>query len=115
MNKFGLMDEGETAAPETTMAEKLAQFAPVRPRPVIDLAASDAAAAAHGFTSRESGPAAPVAPLQRRRRAIPAEPTRHLAIRLTASGYARFVAYADRHKLTYHDALAQLLDQCGEM
>ena len=116
MNKFGLLDEEEpVSALPATMSEKLAQFPRVTPRPAIDLAAADAAAARHGFTSRElPEPVAPEPPHTRRRRAIPAEPTRHLAIRLTASAYARFVAYADRHQLTYHDALGQLLDDCGE-
>ena len=115
MNKFGLLDEEEAVPVVATMAEKLAQFPRVTPRPAIDLAAADAAAARHGFTSRESPePQVPEPAHTRRRRAIPAEPTRHLAIRLTASAYARFVAYADRHQLTYHDALGQLLDDCGE-
>lgn len=118
MNKFGLLEEEESLpAGPATMAEKLAQFPRVTPRPAIDLAAADAAAARHGFTSRElpdDGIGTATAPHMRRRRAVPAEPTRHLAIRLTANAYARFVAYADRHQLTYHDALAQLLDDCGE-
>lgn len=118
MNKFGLLDDEEPVQPApATMAEKLAQFPRVTPRPAIDLAAADAAAARHGFTSRELPELVPEpapAPHTRRRRAVPAEPTRHLAIRLTASAYARFVAYADRHQLTYHDALSQLLDDCGE-
>jgi len=68
----------------------------------------DAAAAAHGFVSREQTVNRP-----RRRRIAVAEPTRHLAIRLPESQYNRFVLYADRLKLTYHDALRQLLDQVG--
>ena len=40
-----------------------------------------------------------------------ARPTRHLAIRLSASAYNRFVAYADHHKLTYHEALIRLMDE----
>jgi hypothetical protein len=107
MSKFGLMDEEEPS-----LTDRLATFSPVRPRASVDLAAIDAAAAAHGFTSREAGVAAH--PAGRRRRAIPSEPTRHLAIRLTASGYDRFVAYADRQRLTYHEALLELLDRAGE-
>lgn len=110
MSKFGLLDDDE---PEESLTDRLALFQPVRPRALGDVAAMDAAAAEHGFVSREApAPAPPSAarPLVRRRRAVPAEPTRHLAIRLTASAYDRFVAYADRHQLTYHDALSQLLD-----
>ena len=115
MSKFGLMDEEEADGPAETLSDRLAMFQPVRPKAIGDVAAMDAAAAEHGFVSREAAPAVlPARPLGRRRRAVPAEPTRHLAIRLTASAYDRFVAYADRHQLTYHDALSQLLDDCGE-
>ncbi len=114
MSKFGLMDEEEAEEPQGTLTDRLAMFQPVRPKAIGDVAAMDAAAAEHGFISREAPPPAPARPVGRRRRAVPAEPTRHLAIRLTASAYDRFVAYADRHQLTYHDALGQLLDDCGE-
>jgi len=107
INKFGLLDDEEDVTPP--LADRLAAFPVVSPRPAVDLAAVDAAAASHGFVSREAAPL-PVQPPARRRRAIPSEPTRHLAIRLTASAYDRFVAYADRYKLTYHDALVQLMD-----
>ncbi|ADW71239.1 hypothetical protein [Granulicella tundricola] len=117
MNKFGLLDEEDDAQPtqqtaQASLTDRLAAFPAVTPRPRVDLAAVDAAGAAHGFVSRE---ASPYQPLQqgRRRRAIPSEPTRHLAIRLTASAYDRFVAYADLHKLTYHDALTRLMDESG--
>lgn len=116
MNKFGLIDDSQepldTPSSTALLSEKLATFPLAAPKHRIDVAAMDAAAAAHGFISRE----VPNIPIQapsaagRRRRIVPIEPTRHLAIRLTASQYDRFVAYADRHKLTYHDALAQLMD-----
>jgi len=112
MNKFGLLDD-DNASQSSTLLDKIAQFPPVRPRSTVDLAAFDAAAAPHGFVSREAPPSTQPAPVARRRRAIPSEPTRHLAIRLTESSYARFVAYADRQKLTYHDALASLMDSAG--
>lgn len=112
MNKFGLLEEEEPA--EKSISERLSSFRAVRPRATVDLPAIDAAAAPHGFVSRE----APIVPVEsraqgRRRRAIPSEPTRHLAIRLPASGYDRFVAYADNKRLTYHDALLELLDAVG--
>lgn len=164
MSKFGLMDgepeqnEQDTAPTQPSLSDRLARFGAVAPRPQVDLAAADAAAAQHGFVSREAPP--PVAqqpyagyvapgyqggagygqpaqgypapgydgagyPVQgyppqsqfgapsrmRRRRNMPMEPTRHLAIRLTASQYDRFVAYADLHRLTYHEALVQLMDE----
>ena len=120
MNKFGLLDdedaEENVPEPAATFSEKLASFPSAAPKHRIDVAAMDAAAAPHGFVSREAR-VVPV-PFQvapsRRRRLTPAEPTRHLAIRLTASQYDRFVAYADRHKLTYHDALGRLLDHTSD-
>ena len=120
MNKFGLLDDSEPETLDLSMPERLATFRNVQPRQPVDIAAMDAAAASHGFVSRESEPTpvpnAPVyaAPAGRRRRAIPSEPTRHLAIRLTTSGYNRFVAYADREQLTYHDALIELMNKAGE-
>jgi hypothetical protein len=118
MNKFGLMsadDADDThAGSEQSLADRISSFPTVRPRLSPDLEAIDAAAAQHGFVSREA-----VQPLEaqttgRRRRAVPTEPTRHLAIRLPSSGYDRFVAYADKKRLTYHDALLSLLDDLGQ-
>ncbi len=105
-------EEKQTAASTQSISEKLASFPQVRPRPPLDLAAVDAAAAPHGFISREGVTPFPKGHLQRgrRRRATPPEATRHLAIRLVDKEYERFVAYADRHQLTYHDALSRLLD-----
>ena len=112
MSKFGLMDEDPAPQPEAPatapLSDRLTQFRKVERRPFVDIKAADAAAAVHGFVSREAIPAR-----MRRRRAPVMEPTRHLAIRLTESQYNRFVAYADRHKLTYHDALSHLLDETG--
>ena len=117
MNKFGLLDEEEAEATEAaSFSERLASFPPAAPKHRIDIAAMDAAAAPHGFVSREVSTAPPLSQLQqgRRRRLLSSEPTRHLAIRLTTTQYERFVAYADKHKLTYHDALARLLDSAGD-
>ncbi|SNT37106.1 hypothetical protein SAMN05421770_10980 [Granulicella rosea] len=75
------------------------------------LAEMDRVAQAAGFTSRENTPAAPP---PRRRRVVTAQPTRFLAVRAPESLYQRFVRYADKHQLTYHDAIAQLLDTAGE-
>lgn len=115
MNKFGLLDEDaavEEMTGQPSFSEKLASFPAAAPKHRIDIAAMDAAAAPHGFVSREVVTSTtPLTTQQsRRRRLSPVEPTRHLAIRLSTSQYDRFVAYADRHKLTYHDALGRLLD-----
>ena len=117
MNKFGLLDDESSALPQqrdTTISERIATFPPVRSRGPVDVAAIDAAAAPHGFVSREMSESAETRQAGRRRRAVPSEPTRHLAIRLNESAYERFVAYADRCKLTYHEALIRLLDSNGE-
>lgn len=117
MNKFGLVSDDEDLVQETnaSLSERLASFPAAAPKHRIDLAAMDAAAAPHGFVSRESASiAVPQVKLSRRRRINPVEPTRHLAIRLTETQYERFVAYADKYKLTYHDALASLLDKAVE-
>ena len=116
MNKFGLLsDDGDIPVDQDTLTDRLSSFPAVRPRVPIDIQAMDDAAAPHGFVSREAGPVQPAAPMMsRRRRSVPTEPTRHLAIRLVSSQYNRFVAYADRYELTYHDALKKLMDSVGE-
>ena len=115
MNKFGLLQGDDSESSDaSTLTDRLATFPPVRPRPSIDLADFDAAAAAHGFVSREAALPSEIPLTGRRRRAVPSEPTRHLAIRLTTTAYHRFVAYADRQRLTYHDALSRLMDAAGE-
>jgi hypothetical protein len=114
-SKFGLMDDADEINRESEGKIDLSGFAPVQKRSPIDLAEVDAAAAPHGFVSREAAPVATeTAAPGRRRRAVPAEPTRHLAVRMVVSQYDRFVVYADRHKLTYHDAIKKLLDAAGE-
>ena len=113
MSKFGLESDGSRGDDEARdLATRLAAFPPAAPRPRIDLPEVDAAAAAHGFISRESNPY-PTAAQGRRRRLGRIEPTRHLAIRLPVTLYERFVEFADDHQLTYHDALAKLLADSG--
>jgi hypothetical protein len=115
-SKFGLIDDADDAVARPEGKIDLSDFAPVQKRPPIDFAEVDAAAAPHGFVSREAGPVVKEASTThgRRRRAVPAEPTRHLAVRMVQSQYDRFVGYADRYKLTYHDAIMKLLDAAGE-
>ena len=117
MSKFGLLDDDDppaTPTPTATISDRIATFPPIRSRGAIDFAAIDAAAAPHGFVSRESSEVRDSRSAGRRRRAVPSEPTRHLAIRLNEGAYDRFVAYADRYKLTYHEALIRLLESVGE-
>ena len=114
-SKFGLIDDTDDAVEPSERKIDLSGFAPVQKRSPIDLAQVDAAAAPHGFVSREATPILPEAAMPgRRRRAVPAEPVRHLAVRMIQSQYDRFVGYADRYQLTYHDAIKKLLDAAGE-
>ena len=114
-SKFGLIDDSDDVVERSERKIDLSGFAPVQKRAPIDLAAVDAAAAPHGFVSREAVPfIAEAATRGRRRRAVPSEPTRHLAVRMVQSQYDRFVGYADRYSLTYHDAITRLLDGAGE-
>ena len=114
-SKFGLIDDPDDVVERSEGKIDLSGFAPVKKRSPIDLAEVDAAAAPHGFVSREAAPVfAEAASPGRRRRAVPSEPTRHLAVRMVQSQYDRSVGYADRYKLTYHDAITKLLDAVGE-
>ncbi len=124
-NKFGLVDDPDDPGLPNSDRIDLSGFPPVKKRLPIDLVEVDAAAAPHGFVSRESTPIpttmdAPssatmthiVQSYPRRRRVAP-EPARALAVRMTQADYERFVAYADRYQLTYHDAIKKLLDEVG--
>lgn len=103
MSKFGLdMENDAVEEAQSNLASKLANFPPSSPKTTIDLVAVDAAAAVHGFISREAGGG-------RRRRVVPSEPKRQLSIMLPESKFQRFVAYADKHRLTYEEALSRLL------
>ena len=135
MNKFGLDPvEPKPEQAEVAMSARLAAFPLAAPRQKLDISLLDAAgtgcfsfagpgndvsmffpagaAAPHGFISREAK-AAETVPASRRRRIGAPEPTRHLAVRLTMAQYDRFVAYADKHRVTYQDALDKLLSESG--
>lgn len=107
--KFGLVDEPDETPEQPTRMLDLSSFAPVSKRAPIDLARVDAAAASHGFVSREAP-----SPSPRRRRVATLAPARALAVRMLESEFRRFVAYADREELTYSDAIQKLLDLAGE-
>ena len=108
-SKFGLADEVDESPEPSQRKIDLSGFAPVSKRTPIDVARADAAAATHGFVSREA-PSPPV----RRRRVASMEPARALAVRMLESEFRRFVAYADREELTYSAAIQKLLDLAGE-
>lgn len=104
MSKFGLdLGPEPTAQPVADLASKLANFPPSSPKTGIDIKAADAAAAPLGFVSREATP-------RRRRRVVPSEPKRQLSILMPVSKYERFVAYADRHRMTYEEVISRFLE-----
>ena len=80
--------------------------APTRLHPEV----SDKLAQQHGFSSRE-----PVVPRfvggRRQPRGVQIEGTRQLSIRMPVSLYEDFVSFADKHKLTYNEAIRTLLDR----
>jgi hypothetical protein len=104
MSKFGLEMEPD-AAPRSDLADRLASFPPSVAKTAINLAEVDAAAASLGFTSREAG---------RKRRVVPSEPKRQLSIMMPVSKYNRFVAYADRHRLTYEETISRFLERATD-
>lgn len=65
----------------------------------------DAVAEKHGFVSRE--------PIQKITRRKEAEPSANLNIRPPVSTYNRFVAWAMENRLSYPEALKELMDRAG--
>lgn len=105
MSKFGFeAEEDSIGSPKSDLASKIANFPPSIPKTAIDLKEVDAAAEPHGFVSREVSS-------RGRRRVVPSEPKRQLSVMMPVSKYERFVAYADRHRLTYEEAISRFLDR----
>lgn len=104
----------EPESAEEPKAEKLRQLVtrvpvatpPTRLHPEI----SDKLAQQHGFSSRESSPSRFVG-IRRQPRGLQVEQTRQLSIRMPVSLYEDFVDFADRHKMTYNEAIRALLDR----
>ena len=106
-SKFGFIPEHEEKEDDLAL-----QFEPSPvSRPIHSIVESDRVAEAGGFASRERS--VPSEKL-RRRRTYREPATRGLALRMTEAQFARFLRYADRHELTYTDAVCQLLDLAGE-
>jgi hypothetical protein len=108
MGNFGLeelaRDKPSASSTAPDLSTRLANFKPNAPRR-IDTAIVDAAAAPHGFISREQA-------LPKRRRVAPREPRpNNMGIRLSDGEKARFIAFADKHKSqNYSEAIVKLLD-----
>ena len=80
--------------------------APTRLHPEV----SDKLAEQRGFSSREPVTARFVGG-RRQPRGVQVEETRQLSIRMPVSLYEDFVSFADKHKLTYNEAIRALLDR----
>lgn len=86
--------------------KKLAGIKPdAEPAPSVPDHKLDEVAARHGFVSRE-----PVQKLSRRKEA---EPSANLNIRPPISTYNRFVSWAMENRLSYPEALKELMDRAG--
>ena len=81
--------------------------APTRLHPEV----SDRLATAHGFASREAAQSPKFVGGRRQARGVPVEETRQLSIRMPLSLYNDFLAFADRERMTYNEAIRALLDK----
>ena len=111
MADFGLKaDEPATPKPQVNVGLISSIKPRVSPRPIPHMAESDKAAEASGFTSREPGPKFEpyIRPARRKRKQ---EQTYPLSMRAPVSILQRFIAYAERHKLSYPFALERLLEE----
>jgi hypothetical protein len=115
---FGLNDDANTPAVSSAQVttDLIANIKPrPAPRPAANIAESDKAAAAAGFTSRE--PAAKTTlpydrPTRRKRKLEQCYP---LSMRTPVSILERFIRYAEEHKLSYPLALESLLDESDKL
>jgi hypothetical protein len=108
MSKFGFDSDDEPQTPaQDDLASRIASFPRSVPKTAVDLKEVDAAAESHGFVSREAAP-------RRRRRMVPTEPKRQLSIMMPVSRFEQFVAYADRHRLTYEEVISRFLDRATD-
>jgi hypothetical protein len=115
MADFGLKSETnenpEKQKPtiDLTLLSKIQPRSPSHPRSV-DVAESDKMAEASGFTSREASPQ--VEPYIRPKRAKrKLEQLYPISMRAPVSVLQRFIAYAEKHHLSYPLALERLLDE----
>jgi hypothetical protein len=85
---------------------KLSSIKPdTEPAPAVPDHKIDEVAARHGFVSRE--------PIQKVSRRKEAEPSANLNIRPPISTYNRFVTWAMENRLSYPEALKELMDRAG--
>jgi len=109
---FGLIPDPPIEQKKTQLATDL--LAGIKPRTAVvtqrpPLQESDKSAQAAGFTSRE--PVQRVATGRPTRRRRKQEESYALSMRCPASVLERFIAYAEKYRLSYPLALEQLLDE----
>lgn len=104
-------DQETASSPKPDLRQILSKVplasAPTRLHPEV----SDKLAAVHGFASREGVKPAQVVGGRRQVRGVPVEETRQLSIRMPLSLYNDFLAFADRERMTYNEAIRALLDR----
>jgi len=116
MADFGLKSEqndepleNTQSTVDLTLLSKIQPRSPTRPRS-IEVAESDKIAEASGFTSREAGPVVePYIRPKRTKRQL--EQLYPISMRAPVSVLQRFIAYAERHHLSYPLALERLLNE----
>jgi len=104
-------EEHESPFPPSDLKQMLSKVpvaaAPTRLHPEV----SDRLAAVHGFASREAVQPTKMVGGRRQVRGVPIEETRQLSIRMPLSLYNDFLAFADRERMTYNEAIRALLDR----
>lgn len=114
MSNFLDLEDRDRPSPERSkLRELLASVPTSTPRPHLDPKVSDQLASQHGFSSRDhSSELIGLQDLSRRNpRGASAERTKQLSIRMPISLYTEFLAYADKSRLTYSEAIRSLLDR----
>jgi hypothetical protein len=106
-------DDEEQPTSDSSLRAIASTIRPTGPKPRPNVELSDAMAVRNGFSSRE--PTSSELPLSfqrvgRRRTARPTQLDRkQLSVYMTPELYADFLAYADRKRLTYSEAIQDLL------
>ena len=103
--------ESPTSPPRPDLKQMLIFFYVYWDHSVLHPEVSDKLAAVHGFASREAVQPAKVVGGRRQVRGVAVEETRQLSIRMPLSLYNDFLAFADRERMTYNEAIRALLDK----
>jgi len=113
MSNFLDLDDLPEEKPEAgDLRELITRIPLASPKPHLHPDISDRLAVQHGFTSRDHSASPPPSFAGGRRQPRGrAEETKQLSIRMPLSLYNDFLAFADRERLTYNEAIRALLDK----